>query len=240
MNALYFIDLFQIKAMQDELIGHLSSKLCSPEERYQIYLMLASFEYPKLLELLQKSKEIPSFLLTEIMSRVVHQGNVDQYVKHFFQLEDSWREAMLDVVRDKNLRSEELQVLLEQLIESPHSELRVRGLKTIASLGYITSIDPIIIRMESMIESGQWDHPRETGEKLMLARLMGSIRHERFMPFLLRLVGDKVYSVRSEAAKSIRKYKDGISILETITFTHADPFARSISQEWMERSMDYE
>jgi hypothetical protein len=69
---------------------------------------------------------------------------------------------------------------------------------------------------------------------------MGDIRHEKFIPFLVQLLGDSVYHVRSEAAKAIRKYKQGRDILLSMASTHPDRFARSISQEWVERSLDYE
>jgi len=240
MNTLYFIDLFKIEAMQDELIRHLSSKRCSPEERYEIFLLLAEFEYKNLMELLKGSKDIPAFLLNELMSRLVHQDNVDEFADSFIQFSGSWQGAILEVIRDKNLRSDKLQLLLEHLITSEHHELRVKSLKTIAALGYVSNTDLIVQWMEGNIGSGHWDTPQAAGEKLMTARLMGSIRHETFIPFLNRLIGDGVYGVRSEAAKAIRQYKQGKELLQSIASSHADPYARSICQEWAERSLDYE
>lgn len=240
MNALYFIGRFKIEAMQHELVRHLSSKLCSPEEKYEIFLLLADFEHKDLMELLKSTKEIPSFLLNELMGRLIHQDNVDRFVDCFSQFAGSWQGAILEIVRDKNLRSEKLQLLLEELIESDNRELRVKSLKTIASLGYISSTDLVIQWLEKNLENGQWDNPQATGERLMAARLMGNIRHEKFIPFLKRLVGDSVYSVRSEAAKAIRQYTRGKDILLSMASAHSDPFARSISQEWVERSLDYE
>jgi HEAT repeat protein len=202
--------------------------------------MLASFDYKGQMELMKTSKEIPAFLLIELMCRLIHQDNIDQYVEQFFEFSDSWQCAILDVARDKNLRTEKLQDLLEQLMGSEDRELRVRALKTIASLGYLSSMDILHQMMDKGIKSAQWESPQAIGEKLMSARIMGNIRHENFLPVLMKLVSDRVYGIRSEAAKAIRQYKGGRDILLSIATTHSDSYARSISQEWMERSLENE
>ena len=240
MNALYFIDLFGIQSMKDDLLGHLSRKGCSPEERFQIFLLLAKFEHEGLMELLKKAKELPAFLLNELAGRLVNQDNVDSFVDEFGTFADSWKGAILEVVRDRHLRSDKLQLLLEELIVSDSRELRVKALKTLASLGYLSSIERFVEWMEGRLESEPWSRPQASGERLMAARLMGQIRDDRFLPYLKGLVGDNVYGVRSEAAKSIRQYRGGMDILRSLAESHEDPFARSISREWAERSLDYD
>ncbi|MDR6879348.1 HEAT repeat domain-containing protein [Bacillus sp. 3255] len=239
MNTLYFINRFNMDTMQNDLVRHLSSKQCSAEEKLEILLILADFEYKALLELMKDVKELPTFSLNELWSRLVSQDNVDTYVDGFFEYDGSWQGAFLEAVRDKHLRSEKLQQLLEQLIESEQRELRVKALKTIGSLGYMSSVDTFIQWLESNEAKGIWDHPQATGEKLMAARLMGSIRHDRFIPYLKKLIGDKAYGVRAEAARALRQYRQGKSMLTKLAYNHPDAFARSIAQEWIERSPDY-
>lgn len=240
MNTLYFISRFKIEWMQPDLIDHLSSKRCTPEETFEIFILLGEFEYENILELMKDARELPVFILNELLYQLVSQDNVDAYVDGFFEYTHSWQGAILEAIRNKHLRSEKLQLLLEQLMVSEHSELRVKALKTISSLGYLSTIDPFIQWVDTNREKGIWDHPQTDGERLMAARLMGSIRHDRFIPYLNTLIGDKSYGVRTEAAKSLRMYRQGKSMLTVLASTHPDAFARSIAQEWIERNPDHE
>jgi len=238
MNTLYFVDLFRINAMREELVQLLQNRKCSPEERYQIFLTLASFNDADMMELMQTSSQMPTFLLTELLARLVQQDNVERFVEEFDRFSASWQHAILDVIRDKSLRCEELQRLLEGLLQSDNSELVVRSLKTLDSLGYITSPDVIMGLFDKYTRNGMWDSPQANVVKLMMVRLMGNIRNEQFRPVLLSLIGDSVYNVRSEVARAIRKYKDGRAMLQSIAASHEDGYARSISQEWLERSLE--
>jgi len=240
MNTLYFIDLFKIVMMQDDLLKLLQSKKCSAEERYQIYLLLANFEYAYLHDLIKVSKGLPPFLLKEMMSRLIIPDNFQSYVQNFYDFAYEWKLSILDVFGDKNLRSLKVQELLEGLLTSNDREMRVRAAKTIASLEYISSPDVIIRILDENFQKKEWQNPQSMSEKMMLARLMGSIREELFLPYLKLLISDQGYIVRSEAARSIRKYKNGREILLVITAEHPDNYARNIAKEWLERSMDYE
>lgn len=240
MNTLYFIDLFQMDMLLDDLLKLLDDKKCSPEEQYQIYLLLADFKYEKLQDLFKTSKKIPPFLLIEMTSRLINAEHFESYADNFRDFPYEWQLSILDVFRDKNLRSLKLHELLEELLHDNDPEMRIRAAKTIASLGYISSPDIIVRIMDDNLRKEDWLKPKSIGEKTMLARLMGSIREERFLPYLQQFISDKGYIVRSEAAKAIRKYTNGKEILLSIITAHPDNYARNIAKEWLERSMDYE
>lgn len=234
MNSLLFINQFKIKMMQDDLIQHLSFKKCSLEEKFNIFLILASFKYEKLMQLLVEQKKIPSFLLTEILYRHVNEENIHELLIDFDNLPDNFKNPILDLIRIKNLRSDKIHLFLEKLITSENMELRIRSLKTIASLGYISSPNLIVQLLESK------ENQLSNEEKLMIVRLMGSIRNDLFLSYLNELISDKAYMVRSEAAKSIKKYKNGKEILNKIIEEHPDAYARNISKEWLERTPEYD
>ncbi len=236
MNSLLFINQFKIKMMQDDLIQHLSCKNCSLEEKFNIFLILASFKYEKLMQLLVDQKKIPSFLLTEILYLHVNEDNIHELLKDFDNLPENFKNPILDLIRIKNMRSEQIQLYLEKLITSENNELRIRSLKTIASLGYISSPNLII----QLLESNEKVIQISTEEKLMIVRLMGSIRSELFLSYLSELISDKAYMVRYEAAKSIKKYKNGELVLIKIIEEHPDAFARNISKEWLERTAEFD
>lgn len=236
INSLLFINQFKIKMMQDDLIQHLSCKHCSLEEKFNIFLILASFKYEKLMQLLVDQKKIPSFLLTEILYLHVNEDNIHELLKDFDNLPESFKNPILDLIRIKNLRSEQIQLFLEKLMTSENNELRILSIKTIASLGYISSPNLII----QLLESNEKEMQLSNEEKLMIVRLMGSIRNDLFLSYLFELISDKVYMVRNEAAKSIKKYKNGEVILNKIIEEHPDAYARNISKEWLERTADYD
>jgi HEAT repeat protein len=128
-------------------------------------------------------------------------------------------------------------MLLEPLLLSEDRELRLRTLKTLGSLGYITSPDLIIDFWNGFAEEKYWNSSQAAAEKIMLARLMGNIKHASFLPYLEELIMDRGYAVRNESAKAIRKYRDGKLRLRKIADTHADVYARNIANEWLERSV---
>ncbi|MBB6634406.1 HEAT repeat domain-containing protein [Cohnella thailandensis] len=240
MNALYFIHRFRLASMQPELIRHLSGKSCSEEEKHEIFLLLADFGYEGLPDLMGGSRELPTFLLNELMCRIVSQDKIDEYVERFEDLSAPWQSALLEAARELHLRTDKLQELLERLMSSDRPELRVKALKTLAALGHLSSIEAFLNWLETSKKSGEWDRPQSAGEKLMAARLMGSIRRERFLPHLQELIGDSAYGVRAEAARSLRQYSQGKRMLSELSVNHPDAYARSIAQEWIERNPDHE
>ncbi|MGG2027715.1 hypothetical protein AB1282_18625 [Gottfriedia sp. S16(2024)] len=236
INSLLFINQFKIKMMQDDLIQHLSKKQCSLEEKFNIFLILGSFKYEKLMQLLVEQKKIPSFLLTEILYRHVNEENIHELLIDFDNLPEHFKNPILDLIRIKNLRSDKIHLFLEKLITSENMELRIRSSKTIASLGYISSPNLIV----QLLESNGKENQLSNEEKLMIVRLMGSIRNDLFLSYLNELISDKAYMIRSEAAKSIKKYKNGMEILNKIIEEHTDAYARNIAKEWLERTPEYD
>jgi hypothetical protein len=240
MNTLYFLDLFQIEEMQNDLLDHLNSKDLTNEEEYQIYILLASLGYDRLYELFKESKGLPPFLLNVMLNRLVHEENIDDYIDNFYQFQLSWQLSLLDLIRNKNLRSWKIVNFLEGLLHTEDMELRIRALKTFAHIGYVSSSQVISKWYEENSNREDWLSDAATGERLIFARLLGMIKDESFLPLLEELITDTKYNVRAEAAKSIRKYKNGKNKLQEIAANHSDKYSRNIAMEWVERSLDYE
>lgn len=240
MNTLYFILLFKMDNMRDNVLELLRASYCQPEEEFLIFIILAEFRYDQLMELFSSSRRnIPTFLLHQMLGRLIHQENFEDYVDHFAKLPYEWKLSVLDVFRDQNLRSEKLQMLLEQLLLSEDRELRLRSLKTLGSICYVTSPDVIKSLWAELSGKKEWSTTQNTPEKIMLARLMGNIRYECFIPCLEELISDRVYAVRNESTRAIQKFKDGRQRLMIIATTHTDSFARNIANEWLERSVQF-
>lgn len=240
MNTLYFLDLFQLEKLQNDLLDRLKSKDLTNEEEYQIYILLASLGYERLYELFKESRGLPPFLLNVMLNRLVGDENIDEYIDNFYEFQPSWQLALLDLIRSKNIRSWKVVNFLEDLLHTEDMELRVRALKTFAHIGYVSSRDVISKWYEKNINREDWLSNAVTGERLMSARLLGMIKDESFLPILEELIADSKYNVRAEAAKSIRKYKNGKNKLKEIAANHSDKYSRNIALEWVERSLDYE
>ncbi len=238
MNTLYFLDLFQFEVLTEDLLKRLACKNLTSEEEYQIYILLASLEYEHLYELFKLSKGLPPFLLNVMLNRMVNEDNIGEYIAHFQDLHPSWQIGLLDVIRNKNFRSWEVIKFLESLLTAEIRELRIRALKTIAHIGYVSSFNIMIVWFETNSQREDWLSTDSIGERLMVARVMGMIKDERFLPFLEQLIADQKYIVRAEAAKSIRKYKNGKERLLRIVHYHSDLYSRNIAMEWLERSIE--
>lgn len=236
MNTLYYITLFQMVHLQDELLSRLQHPACTKAERYQIYLTLACLNHQELDQLLEHETDLPPFIIRELMSEMIDPHSFEAYIDRFYTLPSYQQESVLEVIREKNFRSWKLLNLLEAILESPSTdgELRIKALKGIAEFGLMRSPERLLPHLNLLKEKG-WV------EKVMLARLMGAIRKDFFLPYLQLLIADESYQVRFDAAKSIRRYrKKGEEILTSILLHHPDMFARNMAEEWLERSSDDE
>jgi len=236
MNSLFFIRLFRMDHLLEEVLTLLSSRHCTPKEQYEIYLFLAEVHNNHAVDLILKSnRSLPDFMLRELLDRFISLENFEEYIVRFHQYPRDWRLCMVDVFRDKNLRSQPLFVLLETIALQEDHELRLRAMKAIAALGYVTSPSFVVELFNKVCQNGV-----DTADKILLSRIMGEVRYSCFIPLLEHLIKDKSYLVRNESAKSIRKYKGGIERLLRIADTHADGFARDAALEWIEREVVHE
>ncbi|WP_134702664.1 hypothetical protein [Ammoniphilus sp. YIM 78166] len=233
MNALYFIDLFKLEEMQEDLLRLLEHRNCTPEEAYQVYILLAEFGYVGIENYIKEEKDLSPYLLNQLLGRVIHEQTIYRYVETFFKHPEPLQLSILDIIREKNLRTGEVQDLLEGLLQDDGSnrEVRIRAMKTLSTLGYITDPEMVTALVKQNLAAE---------ERMMLARLMGSIKKDRFIPYLEQFMSDESYLVRAEAAKSMKTYRNGNERLNWIAANHSDAFARAIAREWLERRVEYE
>ncbi|RXT06275.1 HEAT repeat domain-containing protein [Ammoniphilus sp. CFH 90114] len=236
MNTLYFIKIFKMHSLKGEITRLLERRNCTQEEKQQIYLIFAALKDPYIDLILLNESNLPRFLCYEMMSEMMDTDHYEDYVKRFFTLPSNQQECVLEVLREKNYRSWDLLDLLERLLSSPDTsrEIRIKVLKSISDFGYLKSPNLLLPLLNSVNE-------RIWVEKVMLARVMGSIRKDTFVPYLEILLADEHYQVRYEAGKSLRKHrKIGEERLRWIGENHSDAFARDMAEEWLERSPEDE
>lgn len=234
LNALISIEHFRLSAALQMILKRLGDQRITRNEKLQIFLVLASFEYTYIYQVLcENAKEIPDFICRMVLHRLPEEQLL-LFIPSFKQSPASIQGNLLDVLRERNVRTLEYLQLIEELLIIPETsaELRIRALKSISQFGFMQNPEIII----SLIHQHDWSKRLWT-ERMMAARLMGSIRKEVFLPLLEQAIADEFYLVRYEAAQSLMKYLNGKERLEKIASQHDDRFARDMAKEWLAKEV---
>jgi len=225
MNTLLYMEMFRMTNMKNDLLAHLARPVCTLQERYTIYRMLSVFHDAIVHDVLLENPALPPSLYRQMLYPLPL-AQLESYIRGFDQTPAWLQPHVLDVLRVRNERTAELLELLERLLAADAAELRIRALKGLAAFGDMSQ-DSVNLLLANM---NVWQK-RDWPERLMLVRLMGSIREAEFLPYLDYFIGDGAYLVRSEAATSIAKYQGGREYLNWLSLHHTDRFAREMAEE---------
>lgn len=226
LNAMLSAESLRLTVLIPELEGVLKGRKYDAEERHMACRVLARFQHEPVVRLLSEDYfPMPPFVIRQML-QVLDPSWLERLMREPERLPADVRSNLVDVVRIRNIRTAEMLALLEALLDSEHQELRIRTLKALANFGYMSdeAIEAFLLRING-VPPEQWQ------ERLMAVRLMGSLKDERFLDTLERLMGDPVYLVRTEAAKSVALFRGGRQRLERIAYAHPDRYAREIAAE---------
>ncbi|MGA4721024.1 HEAT repeat domain-containing protein [Fictibacillus nanhaiensis] len=226
MNVLYKIDGFKMGSLSEVLKKKLTDPNTLKEEKLIIFRCLANNQDRALPQLFQSVPELFSVLeYRSILNRVEEElftSLVDDYL-HFPEL---LKLAIIDMIGiQKKL---DFVTFLESQLGDERSEIRIRSMKAIGEVGFLSDSEVI----GSFAESDRWE------ERLMAAKVIGKTRALNGLEILEALIKDSSWRVRAEAAKSFLSYNDGLERLYDIRFTSDDPFARDMASEWIERGIE--
>lgn len=132
---------------------------------------------------------------------------------------DTCKFVMIDILGIK--RNMDDLSFLESQLEHNNDEIRIRALKAIYELGVIIDPEKYVHFNVSPI----WE------ERLMHAKLLGNLPITYSLPYLEVLLEDESWWVRSQAAKTIGKDKQGAEILQSFIETASDQFAIDMANE---------
>lgn len=229
LNTLHYIDIFQFKDFEDDVLTLLHKPFSRKEEAYLIYSILASFQYSGLYNLLCQSKEpLPPFLSKTIMDRLSPEL-FQEFLHSYSACPPAIQKSIIDVLGNK--RELKFVSFMEELLVHQDVELRIRSLKAISKVGILKN-ETILF---DLVLSAHWQ------ERMMVAKVMGVLQNEEFINYLKDLLSDQSWWVRTTAAQSILQFSDGIQILEGIVGNkdiHYDPYAIDMSKEWIARSYE--
>jgi hypothetical protein len=223
MNALYHIEDFNIHSLKSDVLALINKTNATKEERVIGLRILAFFHYENLLDELELTHVNLSELEYRSILMKASTQTIDDCIIRFHKMIPALQKAVLDILAIKN----ELKYVtfIESVFQSYSGEIRLRALKTLANIGYVTDYSVYI----PLCKSEVWQ------ERMMVARLIGTIQDEEGLTCLIELLHDQTWWVRSQAAQSIKKYPNGIRILKNVYHTSKDPFAVDMALEWINK-----
>lgn len=229
MNTLYMIEEFNLSLLMPEVLALYHSKKVTKAEESQIFQLMSRFDYPEILEKIQR----PKFSLSEFTYRSIFNkmtpSTLEFTIAKYHQLPYHLQLPLIDIIGVKNLVHKG--PFLEHLLKaSGKDEIKIRVLKVIAEVGYSLPTD----LLKNYLTSTNW------AIRMMAAKVCGTSREESLLPYLKTLLIDEHFSVRTQAAKSLLLYPKGDSILEEIIKTTDDMYARDMAVDWLERGRNYE
>ncbi|TKD68283.1 HEAT repeat domain-containing protein [Pseudalkalibacillus hwajinpoensis] len=223
MNTLHRIEKFRMVSLIEDCVTIYNEKRTSDIESIQILRILANLQDDRIYSiLLKEEREFPSFYYLDLFTRLDERlfNKFTKVIENFpLTIQFSLIEAMGD-------RGDYTYIpTIEFYLLSENAESRIRALKSLVKVGYLTDVEKI----KPSLHGETWQ------ERMMAARLIKPLRDKRFIDDLLLLLTDENWWVRTTAAESIIAQQNGQEILEDVANTHVDRFARDIATEWLFR-----
>jgi hypothetical protein len=223
MNALYAIEDFYMDHLGMTLHELYKKKKTTIAEKSQILKLFAKFHDEKIIEYVKNvDQNMSDFSLLSIFSNM-DEVLIDQLLASFDELPLRLQCMLIEMIGKKQLIKHH--PLLEKLVLQGEEELRIRSLKAYANIGA-----PIDIKyVAPFFEADSWQI------RMMATKVAGVQRIEEYKDKLIERLSDREFIVRSEAAKAILRFKDGVSILTKVTEESEDMFASDMAFEWLEK-----
>jgi hypothetical protein len=223
VNTLYHIEDFRMLSLEMEIKELLSNAKLSKSEKVLCLRILALFDNNDLFEeLTSRHPELSEFDYRSILFRAGEQ-KIAGFVSGFHKCQPVLQYAILDILalkKELNYTS-----FLEDIYKSHIGELRLRALKTLASIGYVSNLKEYL----PLSHSEKWE------ERMMIAKLIGVMHDQEGLKSLVELLHDPIWWVRSQAGQSIKNYPKSREILMNIYETTVDPYARDMAWEWLNK-----
>ncbi|MCA0988603.1 HEAT repeat domain-containing protein [Guptibacillus algicola] len=223
MNTLYRIEKFRMASLATECLAIYESKYATELEAIQVFRILANVQDDRIYTiLLKEKKEYSGFYYLDIFSRL-ERPLFEQFVESIDQFPLLIQQTLIEAMGER--KEYEYLPYVEAFLGSSVAEFRIRALKALSKMGYVSKVDKII----PSLTSDSWQ------ERMMAAKAAKLQREDRLNHFLLRLLSDKEWWVRTAAAESLSYQSKGRTLLKEVSETHEDRFARDIAHEWLLR-----
>lgn len=227
MNGLYRTIDFQLVALaEDHLKRWESKKVATVEEDYYLSLLKIMTGQTTALHIIKDDEHQFSEYQNRALLLKLGNRQLQDLVQNYNYLTRPAKLALIDVVGEKNYVAYQ-EFLMRQLQLEEESEIRIRILKAIEMIGFYKDYSPIV----PFLESNYWE------ERMLAARLIGTFPLDESRGFLLPLLEDPSWWVRSTAARSVAKQKNGTELLLAYKSSTQDRFAVEIIEEQLMRGV---
>lgn len=218
MNALYRTADFKLETLIEEC-HLLEQRKCTPEEIHQIYKIYSIMDFDSLVEKLQANKDTFTEIEYSRLLTFISDKDLNHMVTLFEEFPYKCQLAIVNALGHRRLQ--EYVSFFEKLILHTDPEMRLRSLKAIFETGWVIDIEKYL----HFVHSDIWE------ERLHVTKLLGRLPLEDSYSYLQKLLKDQSWKVRSEAANTIGKIKDGKKMLIEFVDTSSDRYAIEIANE---------
>lgn len=221
MNGLYRVLDFQLK---DLAVGHVKRKGMkqprNPEENYYMALLRIMIGETTVLQLLQEEKRTFSEHQNRALLLKLSHKQMDEMVDNYRYLSYDAKLALVDILGEKNYL-EQQRFLVNSIQREPQVELRIRMMKALDRMGFLTRYDPFLPYLQSEF----WE------ERMLAVKLIGTFPLKEVKDELLPMLEDSNWWVRSTTAKMIIRQKNGEAFLKDYQQQTEDTYAYEIIEE---------
>lgn len=221
MNGLYrVIDFRLVELAEKHLDKWDNRKVRNAEEKYYLSLLKITVGRTTATDLIKQDEVEFSEHQNRALLLKLKQKDFDSLISKYAYLPHASKLALIDVVGERNYIQYQ-DFFIEQLEQEERSELRIRILKSLEMIGFIQNFQPFLPFLSSLF----WQ------ERMLASRIVGMFPLQESQQYLLPLLEDESWWVRSTAAKAIAKQKQGVEILANYQLQTEDRFAKEIIDE---------
>lgn len=222
VNALYYIEDFQMEDFKENVWNHLLSLESRDEEYRQCLRVIASFRDERILRYVIKDRHLSEGFAKQLFRRMgidlLHQFIV--ILKNYENIVPLPIQSGL-ITYCGEVQEDAFLPFVEKQLRHNDAEIRLKAMKSLADYHCLTDSKLIAY----FFESDMWQ------ERMFAAKLSGLLRLAEYKGELEKLAGDAEWWVRFAACEAFKKLPDGESLLQVISHKHHDPYARDMARQ---------
>ncbi|MFC4403416.1 HEAT repeat domain-containing protein [Gracilibacillus xinjiangensis] len=225
LNTLYRIIDFRMDRLYEYVAQMIDSKKKYTNQEYIYMYKIAIMHQPERIHrlLLHSTMNIGEYEYRQLLL-LLSKKDREPLFASFDRLPVALRYALINAIGEESDRDQI--TFLERLIDSDDSEMRIRSLKAISTMGTVSDLE----RYMPIMDSNFWE------ERLMLAKIFNYFPVEQVSGPLQKLLTDKEWWVRYQAAKSLGNSANGKEILHQFIQTTDDPYGKEMANNVLQES----
>lgn len=220
VNALYYIENFQMESMQPVLKQRLMEIKIHDEEKQQLIRTMATIGDLTVLDYLEKDPETTESVFLSAFTRFPEEV-VPNAIEVVSQSGSSKAVISLLMYMGLSKRLDSM-LFVEEKLSHELPEMRIQAIKALLRMSYLSNPELLVPFFKSEI----WE------ERMFAAKITGALSLVQFEDELVGFLGDSVWWVRYSAAEAILQTFGESKLLE-LSNKHPDPYARDMAAQWM-------